>query len=326
MGLALSQPEVTDRVGASAGTVTENEIAVALGLVGDEWNLAIVRVAMHGVRRYNDFLERLGVANSVLSARLRRLTEAGVLSRVQYQDTPARFEYRLTECGRALWRVQIVIWAWELDWVKRHSEPIPKMMHAVCGKKFSPQLHCKACHKPADDTNVSARFGPSGGFLRSVPQASTRRRSTNTGGYGPGLVPETIALIGNRWSASLLAALFFGAHRFTDVVNMLGAPPTIVSERLSTFCDLGVLSQKPTSVDSSRMEYHLTKKGRALFPLIMVATGWAGQWFRSKEGPAIIYTHASCGKTFVPVLHCSACSRELHGLEIVESGANAYSF
>ena len=55
----------------------ENSNAIALGLIGDEWNLAIVRLAiMAGVRRYKDFRDRLGIANSVLTARLRRLTEA----------------------------------------------------------------------------------------------------------------------------------------------------------------------------------------------------------------------------------------------------------
>jgi DNA-binding HxlR family transcriptional regulator len=173
-------------------------------------------------------------------------------------------------------------------------------------------------------STVSGRFGPSGGFLRSVPQATTRRRSNNGGGYGPGLVPQTIALVGNRWSASLLAAVFFGAHRFTDFMAMLGAPPTILSDRLRTFCEMEVLAPVPTSVESNRMEYHLTDKGRALFPLVMVMTGWADRWFRAPEGPAVLYTHAPCGRDFVPVLHCSECGQEMHGSEIVQSGVSAY--
>ena len=60
---------------------TENSNAIALGLIGDEWNLAIAKLAiMSGVRRYKDFRDQLGIANSVLTARLRRLTEAGVFT------------------------------------------------------------------------------------------------------------------------------------------------------------------------------------------------------------------------------------------------------
>src|ERR1700757_5250947 len=84
----------------------ENSNAIAVGLVGDEWNLAIVRLAiMSGVRRYKDFRDRLGIANSLLTAGLRRLTEAGVFTMAQYSAAPRRNEYVLTERGRDLWKV-----------------------------------------------------------------------------------------------------------------------------------------------------------------------------------------------------------------------------
>ena len=83
--------------------IAENSNAIALGLIGDEWNLAIVRLAiMSGVRRYKDFRDRLAIANSVLTARLRRLTEAGVFTMAQYSDAPRRYEYVLTNRGRDL--------------------------------------------------------------------------------------------------------------------------------------------------------------------------------------------------------------------------------
>ena len=64
---------------------------------------------MSGVRRYKDFRDRLGIANSVLTARLRRLTEAGVFTMEQYSDAPRRYEYVLTERGRDLWKVLLTI-------------------------------------------------------------------------------------------------------------------------------------------------------------------------------------------------------------------------
>src|ERR1700730_9486438 len=67
--------------------VAENSNAIALGLLGDEWNLTIVKLAiMSGVRRYKEFRDSLGIANSVLTVRLRRLTEAGVFTMRQYSD------------------------------------------------------------------------------------------------------------------------------------------------------------------------------------------------------------------------------------------------
>ena len=181
---------------------SENSIAIALGLLGDEWNLAIVKLAiMDGARRYSDFRERLGIANSVLSARLRRLTEAGVFTMVLYSHGPRRYEYMLTGCGRELWKVLLTIWSWEAVWVTEHIEPLPPMYHVACGQEFSPVMCCRACEEPAGPADVRGTFGPSGGLGRSVPQATTRRRSAG-GSPGPGLVPQTIELIGNRWSAS----------------------------------------------------------------------------------------------------------------------------
>ena len=166
---------------------------------------------------------------------------------------------------------------------------------------------------------VRGTFGPSGGFARSVPRATTRRRSTG-GSPGPGLVVETIELIGNRWSASAMAAAFLGARRFTDMLTMMGAPPSIVSDRLRTFCRMGVLETRLTSANSGRVEYRLTDKGRAFFPHVMVMLNWGDKWFRAPEGPATILTHTSCGREFKPVLHCSVCGLELHGSQIQVGG------
>jgi DNA-binding HxlR family transcriptional regulator len=133
-------------------------------------------------------------------------------------------------------------------------------------------------------------------------------------------VPQTIELIGNRWSAAALAAAFLGARRFTDMLVMMGAPPTIVSDRLRTFCQMGVLETVVAKAGSGRAEYRLTDKGRAFFPHVMVMLDWGDRWFRAPEGPATLLSHTTCGGEFHPVLNCSACGRELHGSQIQVGG------
>jgi DNA-binding HxlR family transcriptional regulator len=174
--------------------------------------------------------------------------------------------------------------------VTEHSEPLPPMYHLQCGEEFCPVMYCRACGWPAGIWDVRGTFGPSGGFERSVPRATTRRRSAG-GSPGPGLVPQTIELIGNRWSASILAAAFLGARQFTDMLVMTGAPPTIVSDRLRTFCQMGVLETAVAKTGSGRVEYRLTDKGRAFFPHVMVMLDWGDRWFRALEGPATLLTH-----------------------------------
>ncbi|MFI5915904.1 winged helix-turn-helix transcriptional regulator [Dactylosporangium sp. NPDC051541] len=292
----------------------QNAVAHALGIIGDEWTLLILRYATAlGVRRYSDYLERLPISNSVLTNRLSRLAELGLMEKVAYQQRPQRFEYRLTKRGRDTWPILLAIWAWEATWVPQHEEQLPLMRHSRCGRPFQPLLLCAACGKPVEPRDVTGGFGPSGTWERSVPAATTRRRSFTGGGASPGLFPQTMALIGNRWSSALLGAAFLGAHRFKDFEQRLGAPPTMVADRLRTFCDLGVLDPAPGTERADWLSYHLTAKGRAFFPVVMCTLDWGHRWFKAPEGRALVYRHTECRRIFTPRLACDQCREPLRG-------------
>jgi DNA-binding HxlR family transcriptional regulator len=77
-------------------------IARALEVVGERWTLLIVRDVLHGLRRFDELQESLGIARNVLTDRLNRLVEDGVLEKVRYSERPERFEYRLTDKGQDL--------------------------------------------------------------------------------------------------------------------------------------------------------------------------------------------------------------------------------
>ena len=77
-------------------------VARALEVVGERWTLLIIRDAFLGKRRFDEFQQSLGVARNVLTARLNRLVEEGILERVRYSERPERYEYRLTQKGRDL--------------------------------------------------------------------------------------------------------------------------------------------------------------------------------------------------------------------------------
>jgi DNA-binding HxlR family transcriptional regulator len=72
----------------------------------------ILRDAFRGTRRFDDFRASLGLARSVLTARLKKLTDEGVLEKRRYSDRPPRYEYRLTEKGRALFPVIAALLRW----------------------------------------------------------------------------------------------------------------------------------------------------------------------------------------------------------------------
>jgi DNA-binding HxlR family transcriptional regulator len=77
-------------------------VARALEVVGERWTLLIIRDAFLGLRRFEQFQESLGIARNVLTDRLGRLVEEGIMERVRYSERPERFEYRLTPKGRDL--------------------------------------------------------------------------------------------------------------------------------------------------------------------------------------------------------------------------------
>ena len=91
-------------------------VAQCLDVVGEWWSLLIVRDAFLGVTRFDDFQARLGISRNILTQRLNRLVDNGVLKRVPYSDHPPRSEYRLTEKGRDLWHVVTAMRQWGDRW------------------------------------------------------------------------------------------------------------------------------------------------------------------------------------------------------------------
>jgi DNA-binding HxlR family transcriptional regulator len=96
-------------------------IARTLELVGERWTLLIVRDALLGLTRFEQFQQSLGIARNVLADRLNRLVDAGILERVRYSERPARHEYVLTEKGAEL-RLAL---AGLRQWGDAHLSPKP---------------------------------------------------------------------------------------------------------------------------------------------------------------------------------------------------------
>jgi len=107
-------------------------IARALEVVGERWTLLIVRDAFLGLRRFDQFQESLGIARNVLTDRLNRLVEEGILERVRYTERPERYEYQLTRKGRDL----NIALAALMQWGDRYlSEKPPRINRQKADKK-----------------------------------------------------------------------------------------------------------------------------------------------------------------------------------------------
>jgi DNA-binding HxlR family transcriptional regulator len=118
-------------------------LARALAILGERWTLLIVRDAFHGLTRYDEFVRSLGLATNVLSARLQKLVEHGVLER-----TGSRGSYHLTQKGHDLFPVVLTLMAWADRYERGPKGPEVLVLHSGCGHEAGGALQCEHCAEP----------------------------------------------------------------------------------------------------------------------------------------------------------------------------------
>jgi DNA-binding HxlR family transcriptional regulator len=135
-------------------------VARALEVLGERWTLLIVRDAILGLRRFEEFQASLGVARNVLTDRLGRLVDAGILDRVRYQDRPARYEYRLTPVGRELGVPVVSLMHWGDRHLAGPDGPPRLTRHRDCGGTVALAFTCTDCGGPVPPAEVEVVPGP----------------------------------------------------------------------------------------------------------------------------------------------------------------------
>lgn len=134
-------------------------IARALEAIGERWTLLIVREALAGTRRFDEFQARLGIARNVLSARLERLVAEGILERRPYRERPLRCEYVPTAKGEDLLPVTLALLAWgDRYYSDAAAGPPVVLRHDPCGADLAPRTVCGRCGGEARAANVSTRI------------------------------------------------------------------------------------------------------------------------------------------------------------------------
>lgn len=130
-------------------------IARTTDLVGDWWTPLVMRQAFLGCRRFEEFQEGLGVSRAVLTDRLNRLVDEGMLDRVLYEERPPRHEYRLTDKGRAFWDVLAAMWRWGQDWLPDDADPV--LVDRTTGEEITPRVVDERTGDPLDLRRLSVR-------------------------------------------------------------------------------------------------------------------------------------------------------------------------
>lgn len=145
-------------------------MARSLDVVGEWWTLLIVRDALVGARRFEDF-RQTGIADNILSARLDRLVAEGIFARRAYQDRPPRYEYLLTEKGRDLTPVVYALAEWGLKWTDGSGTEGPRgrtrFLHARCDSDVTASFFCPTCGEAVPTGEVHLQRGQSAAELGS---------------------------------------------------------------------------------------------------------------------------------------------------------------
>jgi DNA-binding HxlR family transcriptional regulator len=161
----------------------ECPLSSTLGLVGEWWTVLILHDVFDGYHRFDELQANLGISSSLLTARLKRLVGAGILEKQRYQDHPPRSEYHLTELGRSLRPVLVVLAAWG----NARLEPDARSMvlvDAATGVEAEPVVVDRRTGRPIDGPEFVFTAGPA-----ASPAFTQRYRDTTPLAGPPAAAP-----------------------------------------------------------------------------------------------------------------------------------------
>ena len=150
----------------------ECPLSSTLGIVGEWWTVLILHDLFDGYHRFDEIQANLGISSSLLTTRLKTLVNAGILTKQRYQDHPPRYEYHLSELGRSLRPLLVVLAAWRNAQL-RPDERSMVLVDANTGIEAEPTVTDRITGRPIDGPEFVFTAGPA-----ASPAFTTRYRDT----------------------------------------------------------------------------------------------------------------------------------------------------
>ncbi len=299
-------------------TTRASSINRALDQIGDKWCLLIIQEVFWGISTFGEMKAATGVSKGVLSDRLKWLVSIDCLHKEQATASTRRPGYYLTEKSAELYASAMMAVTWERKYFSTPALDAVTLVHQRCGQAFKPQMHCGSCDEAIKVWDVSYKPGP--GARQDERDKKVRRRSSISLEHVPSqrsLYKNLINIVGDRWTSNLISLSFHGLKRFDEINKELPVATNILADRLKFLVNEGIFEPKPYQERPVRYEYHLSDKGKDLFPWFLTLLQWGDKWCDSDgNGKPMKLTHTKCNKGLVGLVQCSECGETLDPREV----------
>ncbi|MFB7591654.1 winged helix-turn-helix transcriptional regulator [Streptomyces sp. NPDC056169] len=118
---------------------------------------------------------------------------------------------------------------------------------------------------------------------------------------------RSMEIIGERWTLLILRDAFYGVRRFGEFAAHLTVPRAVLTDRLATLVDAGVLDRRPETGTGRREVYVLTPKGIALWPAVRALTAWGEEFYAAEGGPRRVFRHVTDEAPLDADGRCTGC-------------------
>jgi DNA-binding HxlR family transcriptional regulator len=293
----------------------------ALDQIGDKWCLLILQEIFWGVNTFNELLAASGMSRGVLSQRLQWLQDIDCLKKTNNKDKTNRPAYHLTRKSNDLYPNALAAIAWERAFFNTPELDQVTLRHSLCGKEFSPIVRCRSCNNEVLSEQVSYTQGP--GQSQDLREMKVRRRSSISIMDAPSNKPfykNLIHIVGDRWTANIVALAFHGFKRFDDFHKELPVATNILADRLRFLTTEGIFEMKAYQEKPKRHDYVFTDKGRGLYPFFLGLLQWGDKWCGGESGVPIIAKHDACGFDLKARTCCDQCLQTLEAHELSFEG------
>ena len=132
----------------------------------------------------------------------------------------------------------------------------------------------------------------------------------------PCSVARSLEILSDRWVFLILREAFFGEHYYDQFRSNLGIATNILSTRLKSLVDNGVLEKQSDESDARRIRYSLTAKGLDLYSVTLALIGWGDKWLSNDDGPPLKLHHKTCGHRLQPQMCCRHCGKTVKAKDV----------